>query len=71
MRNQLYMAALSARRCNPELRAYCECLLASKGPQLAKLVLAAVMRKLLRMLNSLLHHNRRWQPEPPPQGMAP
>ncbi len=70
VRNQLYMAALSARRWNPELRAYYERLLASKGPQLGKLVLVAVIRKLLRVLNSLLHHDRRWQPEPPARKAA-
>ena len=33
VRNQLYMAALSARSCNPELRAYYERLLARQGPE--------------------------------------
>ncbi len=70
VRNQLYMAALSARSCNPELRAYYERLLASRGPKLGKLVLVAVIRKLLRVLNSLLHHDRLWQPEAPARGEA-
>ena len=70
VRNQLYMAAMSARRCYPQLRAFYERLLAQRGPKLGKLVLVAVMRKLLRVLNSLLHHDRLWQAEAPAQGAA-
>jgi transposase len=52
VRRVLYMAALSAARCNPKLKAlYSRLTLAGKPPKLA---LTAVMRQLLCVLNSLI-----------------
>jgi transposase len=52
LRCALYMAALSAIRCNPILRAFYKQLTARGKP--AKLALTAVMRKLFVLLNHLL-----------------
>ena len=52
LRNVLYMAALSAIRSNPILRAFYTKLRAASKP--AKLALTAVMRKLFILLNHLL-----------------
>jgi transposase len=54
LRNALYMAALSATRCNHVLRAFYKTLRAANKP--AKLALTAVMRKLFILLNHLLKH---------------
>ena len=51
-RRYLYMAALTASRMNPKLKAIYQNLIAKGKP--AKLALTAVMRKLLCVLNSLL-----------------
>ena len=63
VRNVLYMAALSAVRCNPDLREFYERLCAA-GKQF-KVAIVAVMRKLVTLLNALLHQNREWQLEAP------
>jgi transposase len=52
LRSGLYMAALSAIRCNPVLAPFYRRLLAAGKPP--KLALTAVMRKLLIALNSAL-----------------
>lgn len=52
VRKALYMAALSAIRCNPILKAFHEHLLKEKKP--FKVAITAVMRKLLIYLNTLL-----------------
>jgi transposase len=52
LRCAIYMAALSALRCNPILRAFYKQLTARGKP--AKLALTAVMRKLFILLNHLL-----------------
>ena len=52
LRCALYMAALSAARANPVLRAFYLRLRAAGKP--AKLALTAVMRKLFLLLNHLL-----------------
>lgn len=64
VRCALYMAALSARRCNPTLRAFADRLAAAGKP--FKVVMTAVMRKLLTILNTLVRENRPWRPEPAP-----
>jgi transposase len=51
-RRYLYMAALTASRMNPILKAFYQALIAKGKP--AKLALTAVMRKLICVLNSLL-----------------
>jgi transposase len=59
-RAALYMATLSAVRCNPDIKAFYERLRA-RGKR-AKVALVAAMRKLLITLNALLRDNRKWQP---------
>ncbi|MDE0126521.1 MAG: transposase, partial [Bryobacterales bacterium] len=63
VRNVLYMAALSAVRWNPDLREFYERLCAA-GKHF-KVAIVAVMRKLVTLLNALLHQNREWQLEAP------
>lgn len=59
VRCALYMATLSARRCNPRIRAHYERLRqAGKKPKVA---LVACMRKLLTILNAILREKKPWQ----------
>ena len=58
VRTTLYMAALSAIRCDPQFKAFHERLLA-KGKQFKKAI-TACMRKLLVILNTLLKNNTPW-----------
>lgn len=59
VRSALYMAALSAKRCNPVIRSFAERLQAqSKAP---KVILVACMRKLLITLNALLKSKTKWE----------
>lgn len=60
VRSALYMAALSARRCNPLIRAFAQRLEAAGKP--FKVVITACMRKLLVILNTLLKTNSHWNP---------
>lgn len=62
-RNALYMAALSASRYNPGLAAFAASL--TKAGKPAKLVLTAVMRKLVVLANALIANDRLWTPNPP------
>ena len=59
VRRALYMAALVASRRNPVLQAFYQRLRAAGKP--AKVALVACMRKLLTILNAMLHHGTRWQ----------
>jgi len=61
VRRALYMAALSAARCNPDLKAFYERLRANG--KAAKLALTAVMRKLVALANTLIREDRHWTPE--------
>jgi len=61
LRQALYMAAVSAARCNPDLKAFYERLRAAGKP--AKLALTAVMRKLVILANSLVREDRYWTPK--------
>ena len=63
VRNALYRAATSAIRCNPDLKTLHERLCAEGKP--FKVAIVATMRKLVRLLNTLLHQNREWQAEAP------
>jgi transposase len=56
----LYMAALSAARFNPVLRAFYQRLRAA-GKQ-AKVALTAVARKLLTIANAMVRSGQRWTP---------
>jgi transposase len=58
----LYMAALSAARHNPVLRAFSERLRAAG--KAAKVRLVAVARKLLTIANAVVRDGRPWQPAP-------
>ncbi len=60
LRRVLYMAALSAVRANPVLRAYYRHLRALDKP--GKVALVAVMRKLLLILNAIIRTRTPWRP---------
>jgi len=55
----LYMAALTARRCNAQIRRFAQ-RLEAKGKTF-KVVITACMRKLLVILNALVKHNVLWE----------
>lgn len=59
VRRVLYMAALSARRCNPAIRAFAQ-RLAAQGKR-PKVIIIACMRKLLVILNAMLKQNIPWK----------
>ena len=61
VRSALYMAALTARRANPVIRAFAERLARAGKP--FKVVITACMRKLLVILNTLLKTNAHWNPK--------
>lgn len=61
LRNALYMPALVAMRCNPDLKAKYEALRAAGKP--AKVAIVAVMRKLIEMANALVKADRTWTPK--------
>jgi transposase len=52
------MAALTATRYNPVLRAFYQRLRALGKP--AKVALVAVMRKLLTIVNAMVRHHTKW-----------
>lgn len=60
VRNALFMSVLSAVRFNPVIKAFYERLL--KAGKLRKVALTACMRKLLTILNAMLKHRQRWNP---------
>ena len=63
LRRALYMAAVTAARCNPPLSAFYDRMIAEgKNPKVA---LTAVMRKLAVLANSLVAQNRLWTPIAP------
>lgn len=61
VRATLYMAALVGVKHNPALRAFYARLRAAGKP--FKVAATACMRKLLTILNAMLRHNRRWDPQ--------
>ncbi len=61
VRSVLYMAALTARRCNPVIRSFAQRLEAQGKP--FKVVITACMRKLLVILNTLVKTNSTWNPD--------
>ncbi len=63
VRNGLYLAALTAARCNPSLRTFYTRKI-DEG-KAAKLALIAVARKLIVLANSLIADDRTWTPQPP------
>ena len=60
IRSVLYMAALTARRCNPVIKAFAKRLEDQGKP--FKIVIVACMRKLLIILNTLVKTNSKWDP---------
>jgi len=61
VRSVLYMATVSAKRCNPVIKAYAEKLTrAGKAP---KVVIVACMRKLLTIMNAMIKNNTPWSPK--------
>ncbi|MCY4187701.1 MAG: IS110 family transposase, partial [Bryobacterales bacterium] len=62
-RHLLYMAALSATRCQPAAQACYQRLVANGKSH--KLALVAVLRRLAGLLDTLLRQDRLWQPAPP------
>ena len=61
VRSALYMAAVAASRCNPDLKAFYARLRAAG--KAAKLALTAVMRKLVILANTLIREDRHWTPK--------
>jgi transposase len=59
----LYMAALSASRCNPVIKALFQRLRAQAKP--FKVALTACMRKLLTIMNAVLKSGRPWRADHP------
>jgi transposase len=61
VRQVLYMAAVSAMRCNPILRTFYARLTAAGKP--AKVALCAVARKLLHLAGALVTKHQTFDPE--------
>lgn len=68
VRSVLYMATLTAARCNPVIKAFYQRLLAKGKPK--KVALTAAMRKLLVILNSMIKKQKSWSPEQIPAFQA-
>jgi transposase len=60
VRHALYMAALSASRHNPVIKAFYQRLI--QAGKMKKVALVACMRKLLTILNAMLRTGKPWQP---------
>ena len=60
IRRVLYMATLSAIKCNPAIRGFHHRLLTAGRP--GKVAITAAMRKLLTILNAMLRDRSPWQP---------
>lgn len=61
VRAVLYMAALTAMRCNETIKIFAERLKQAGKP--AKVVIVACMRKLLTIMNAMLKNNAPWNPK--------
>ena len=61
VRSTLYMAATTAIRCNPVIRAYYERLKSRGKPH--KVAMVACMRKMLTILNAMVRQSTPWTPE--------
>lgn len=61
IRTLLYMAATTAIRCNPVIRAFYERLKSRGKPH--KVALVACMRKMLTILNAMIRESTPWTPE--------
>ena len=61
LRDALYMPALVANRCNPDLKTKYERLRTAGKP--AKVAIVAVMRNLIEIANALVKADRKWAPK--------
>jgi transposase len=61
VRAVLYMATVSAIRCNRAIKTFAERLKQAGKPP--KVVIVACMRKLLTIMNAMLKHNASWNPK--------
>src|ERR1700719_705498 len=61
IRNVLYMAALSPSRYNPALKSFSNRL--ARANKKSKVIIVAVMRKMITILNAMLRDNAAWQPQ--------
>ena len=61
LRDAIYVPAVVAMRCNPDLKAKYEQLRAAGKP--AKVAIVALMRKLIEMANALVKADRTWTPK--------
>ena len=61
VRNVLYMAALSATRYSPALKAFHNRL--ADAHKKSKVIIVAVMRKMITNLNPILRDDAVWQPQ--------
>lgn len=64
VRTKLYMAATTAIRSNPVIRAFYEQLKSRGKPH--KVAMVACMRKMLTILNAMVRHSTPWTPEAAP-----
>ena len=62
MRSALFLAALSACRFNPALKAFYDRLIAAGKPKMVALI--AVARKLLTILNAIARDRKPWRVQP-------
>jgi transposase len=60
VRNVLYMAALSASRYSPALKAFHKRL--ADADKKSKVIIVAIMRKMITTLNAMLRDSAAWQP---------
>jgi transposase len=63
LRKALYMATLTAKRCNPLIRAFAQRLHLAGKP--FKVIMIACMRKLLTILNAIVKQQTNWNYEKP------
>jgi transposase len=61
LRSVLYMAALTAARCNPVIKSFYKRLIAAGKPH--KVAMTACMRKLLVIINTMVRNNSSWNPD--------
>lgn len=60
LRTAIYMSALSAMKCNPPIKEFADRLKLKGKP--AKVVITAVMRKLLTIMNAIIKTQEPWRP---------
>ena len=63
LRRALYMATLTAKRCNPTIQAFAQRLHQAGKP--FKLIMIACMRKLITIINAIINTNQPWRNNSP------